>query len=255
MKKADYEYFKNYFLEHLFSLPLEEKIVIENLELKFKHTNMVCENSFRLAKHLGLNAKKQLLALTIALFHDLGRFSQFVRYRTFVDRNSIDHALLGKNILETSQILKRLAPEEQEIITESVYLHNKFSLPEDLDAELLLQTKIIRDADKLDIFRVFSEYFSENKGRKNAAIEGDLPEREGYNYLIMNDILEGKNTSSELVRNLTDSRMYRLSWLYDLNFDSTKQRIKETGYLRSMIKAIPQEEPRTILTGHFAEYL
>ena len=255
MLKTDYERFKSFFMSRMQTYSAEEEIIRENLELKFKHTKMVCENTVQITEHLKLKETEQLLALTIALFHDLGRFEQFIKYRTFVDRNSVDHALLGKKILEESEILQGLSNTEQEIILQSVFLHNKFSLSLDLGEEQRLQLKIIRDADKWDIFRVFAEYFSATNGRKNSAIEGDLPETEGYNSQILNDILEGRNTSSEFVQNLTDSRMYRLSWLYDLNFSFTKKRIRESGYVESMIKAIPQEIPRRMLERHFAEYL
>ena len=72
-----------------------------NIILKEEHTMRVCAHALRIAAGIGLDATATALAETMALFHDVGRFPQYVRYRTFEDSRSTNHAVLGaKTLLE-----------------------------------------------------------------------------------------------------------------------------------------------------------
>jgi len=59
-----------------------------------------------LGKGLHLNQKDLNLAKTIALLHDVGRFEQYERYRTFDDYKSEDHVHLSLNVLNQEEVLR-----------------------------------------------------------------------------------------------------------------------------------------------------
>ena len=126
------------------------------IHLKIVHTLAVAEVMDRLTKSLSLTEKQCELAYICAIFHDIGRFEQVRRYDTFLDHLSVDHAQLGCEVLEENGFLKELSTKEQEIILTAIRNHNRFRIEEGLDEETLLFCKLIRDADKCDIFRVFA---------------------------------------------------------------------------------------------------
>ena len=67
--------------------------------LKIEHTYRVMEASKNVAVSLGLDQDEIDLASLIGLLHDIGRFEQLKRYNCFIDSKTIDHALLGVQIL------------------------------------------------------------------------------------------------------------------------------------------------------------
>ena len=49
--------------------------------------------------------------------------------------------------------------------------------------------KLIRDADKLDIWKVVTNYYNDKKGGKNKALELDLPESQGFSERVIQDLI------------------------------------------------------------------
>lgn len=202
--------------------------VRESFELKAEHTLRVEENIIRLSEALGLEEEKKNIARTIALFHDIGRFPQYLQYRTFRDAESINHGLLSSEIVENSGILNDLQPSEQQAIIESIKFHNALNMPEDFHEPLFL--KLIRDADKLDIWRVFSECFRlPSEQRPRGAVLG-LPDSEGVSEEILQAIKEKRMGLLKDVRNQNDFRLLQLSWVFDLNFRESFRILKERDY-------------------------
>ena len=83
-----------------------------------------------------MNGKDLRLAEAIALFHDVGRFEQYARYHTFVDRRSADHAWLGVEILRKEG---ELDGSTRDLILRTVSYHNRMDLPRDGTLYLLHQ--------------------------------------------------------------------------------------------------------------------
>ena len=65
----------------------------------------------------------------MSLIHDIGRFTQFIKYKTYDDLLSENHALLSAKIIEKENILSNYNEEEQKLILKAVSLHNKKDLP------------------------------------------------------------------------------------------------------------------------------
>ena len=120
--------------------------------LKIKHIETVVSVAKEVAESLNLDEENVKLAELIALLHDIGRFEQVKRYHTFMDKDSINHAEFGTNLLKEGLIREFIEDEKyDEIIRKSIYSHNKYSIDEELSEKELMHAKIIRDADKLDI--------------------------------------------------------------------------------------------------------
>jgi hypothetical protein len=57
-----------------------------------------------------------------------------------------------------------------------ILYHNRAELPEDETEGCLFFAKLLRDADKLDIWRVVTDYYHNKNGHQNSSIELDLPD-------------------------------------------------------------------------------
>ena len=147
------------------------------VSLKIAHTYRVAQISERIAETVFTQQKisgEKLqscinFAWLLGLLHDIGRFEQITKYGTFKDALSVDHAELGADILfkdnlfgnfvlqqETNLTLEEFN-EMKKTVETAVRLHNKLKLPENMELETKTYAKILRDADKIDIFRVLTE--------------------------------------------------------------------------------------------------
>ncbi len=230
----------------------EDDLVRQNIDLKYEHTRKVCEASQMIGKSLNLDGVNLMLAETAALFHDIGRFSQFARFRTFTDRVSFDHAAEGSRILRESGVLLRLPESEQHCILSAVELHNRYRIPDSLDEQSTLHAKILRDADKLDIFRVVTEYYANRALIANPAMEESMPDTEGCSPQIVQDILENRNTLSRHVQNINDTILFKLTWIFDINFPASLTAIKERGYIEKLMAHLPDTEEIRKIRKHLA---
>ena len=127
---------------------------------KIIHTRHVAENCIDLAGYMGLDEYDTDLAWVIGELHDFARFVQAVGTKTFRDSDRFNHAKLGARILFVHGMIEDIIPnyaeiseQDKTVMYKAVYYHSDFALPEDLTDRERLFCEIIRDADKLDIFR------------------------------------------------------------------------------------------------------
>lgn len=130
------------------------------IKLKIDHTYRVAELCAAIAESLKL-ADVDLVWL-MGMLHDIGRFEQIRTYGTFSDADSVDHAMFGADLLFENGLLERFVPSAQQALSEREYRilelsirnHSRYRLQEELTEEETLFCNILRDADKIDIFRV-----------------------------------------------------------------------------------------------------
>lgn len=126
------------------------------VHLKIIHTYHVAEVMEELCRRRRIQGHLADLAWLCALFHDIGRFEQLRRYGTFSDGASIDHAALGCQVLQEEGFLSGLPKQDQSLILTAIRNHNQYEIQPGLSGEALTLCRLIRDADKCDIFRVFA---------------------------------------------------------------------------------------------------
>lgn len=146
-RKAE-ESFKNYLKDY--------DIEDGNIKLKIRHTYEVVQKSEYIAKGLNLDGEDIELAKLIGLLHDIGRFEQVKQTSDFIDNDEFDHADYGVKVLFENGMIRDFIDDNKydDIIKKTIYNHNKYKIEEGLNEKELLHSKIIRDADKLDNFRV-----------------------------------------------------------------------------------------------------
>ncbi len=132
-----------------------EQFDLEEIKLKRKqlHSLRVMQISNMIAKSLDLTEEEIQIATLIGLLHDVGRFAQYKKYKTFQDSKSIDHADLGVEILQENDYIKKFLQDEIWIDTILIAIknHNKYKIEKGLNKKKEIFCKIIRDADKADI--------------------------------------------------------------------------------------------------------
>ncbi|BCS96786.1 metal-dependent phosphohydrolase [Desulfoluna limicola] len=212
-----------------------------NIILKQQHTRRVCRESLFLAHRLGLDPMQTAIAETAALFHDIGRFEQYRRFNTFVDTQSMDHARLGHETIEEEQCLAQLPPEDQDLIKRVVLYHNRAFLPENETDECLFYSRLLRDADKLDIWYVVTSYYAELGKKRNKTLELDLPDTPGISEKVYASLMKRQVVLKKDLQNLNDFKLLQMGWVFDLNFTPSIGRLADKGYLRLIKHTLPGE--------------
>ncbi len=232
-----------------------DAVIEENIRLKTRHTALVCANSDQITNALGWPEEERLLAHVIALFHDIGRFPQITRYKTFNDFASCDHAALGVETLLEEHALSIFSPKEQRLILSAVAWHNKRCPPSELPGDEKPFVAVVRDADKLDILRVLTQHYATRFTRPNPVLEFGLPEAPDISEKIAADIMAGRMADLKDIKNVNDLRLIKLSWVFDLSFDISKRLFREERYLEKTLAALPDTPEVSALARHLAEYL
>lgn len=255
MTDNDLIFFKKWFFDYSRSFNFTGKNEQKNIDLKIEHTHHVCRNIIEIAKDIFYDVNGIRIAETIALFHDVGRFQQFARYKTFKDNISINHGLLGAKTLIGEKVLNMLPERERNLIIESVRFHSAFKLPHSKDKDLISFLKLIRDADKLDILRVFIDYYETPKEERASVAGLGLLDSSEYSEMVLACFCKKRIPSYTILKTLCDFRLMHLTWLYDLNFKSTYKLLVKRDYINKIIAGLPQTAEIYGAIGALKEYI
>jgi putative nucleotidyltransferase with HDIG domain len=214
--------------------------VWENMELKAEHTRGVCKAIRDIGESLGLSREDLCIAEACALLHDIGRFEQYRQYRTFSDYRSEDHAALGAKIVEENGVLQGFEPAAADMIIRVVRYHNRALLPLNEEARCLFFLKLLRDADKVDIWRVVLDYYHRAGNNRNQTIELDLPDTDRISDPVYTSLMRGNTVNMACLKNLNDFKALQIGWVYDLNFPRTFQIVRQKRYLEGIRDALPK---------------
>ena len=207
------------------------------IKLKINHIKRVAKNSRKIAENLNLSFEEINLAEIIGLFHDLGRFEQVRISNTFSDKNSnINHAELSNKILFEDNLIRNYIESNKydNLIKTAILNHNRKKIENGLSDKELLFSKIIRDADKIDIsytstiddFKAMFWYTNFNQKEINSVIVNQIEQHELINY----------NT----IKNNADQIPIFYAYIFDLYFDISLKTIAENKYLDTYTKRVKE---------------
>lgn len=202
-----------------------------NFEIKKDHSIRVAEISLLLADKLDFTEEQKQIAFFAGLFHDIGRFRQLVEFDTFHDEKSVDHADYGIQILQDVTIFKTTEFVNKELVLKAISNHNKFKIQDGLSEQELLFCKLLRDADKLDIFKVLTEYYLNRNSVPNHTLTWDLPKGSVVSPAVAKEVLAGKLVSKKNVASEIDVKIMQLSWVFDLNFKPSFESLLKNRFL------------------------
>ena len=255
MNRQEIINFKRFFSTYVRTFLSQDKESQKNVLLKIIHTFNVCKNIKDLAGDLFSDINNILLAETVALFHDIGRFQQYAQYKTFNDGFSVNHGVLGAEIVSNSKILVGLPIREQDLIINSIRFHNSLFMPEGLDRDTATYLKLIRDADKLDIWRVFAQYYEMPEQERASAAMLGLPDKKDFTKDILSYIYDKKLIPLSNVKTVNDFILMQLSWVFDLNFKKSYQMLLNTKDIEKLIEKLPDTEDVKDATSFIMDYI
>lgn len=212
------------------------------IKLKIDHTFRVAELCKEIAESLKLSREEIDLAWFIGMMHDVGRFEQVRRFNTFSDADSIDHAQFGADLLfnedrlidsylekpvEEALSTDIINDEAIEILELAIRNHSAYRVQEGLTDKQLIFCNIIRDADKIDILRVNTEFPMEEvynvttKELKEAAITKEVLEAFYEEHAVLRS----------LKKSAIDHAVGHISLSYELVFPKSYEILKRQGWI------------------------
>lgn len=219
----------------------DDEEVMQGIRIKTIHTGYVTSIAIELAKHLQLNKHDTELAEVMGLFHDVGRFRQYSIYKTFNDAQSEDHADLGLKVLaEEMPYMADLTPEDAELVRFAIKNHNKKEIEPTDDKRKLFFARLLRDADKLDIYRVLAPFLTPDGADKAPKfVKSDASQLVSEDFVA--DFAAGRQADYHRLRTHGDRKLVRLMWVYDINFAWTLKKMVERGYVDTIIRYLPEQ--------------
>jgi len=183
------------------------------LQLKLDHTLHVVEDARRIMSGEGWPEDLRVVGEACALLHDAGRYSQLHEFGTFQDSKSIDHAARGVEVIKKEHWLDELPSEEREAVLTAVAVHNKRDVPVSLPHVTADWAHLVRDADKLDIFRVLEEAITDGSLEENPEIAWGLQVKGAPSPNVVEAIRNGCSVSYTWIKTLSDFVLIQVGWL------------------------------------------
>lgn len=214
------------------------------IDLKLRHTFHVVDACFYLGKDLKLSEEELYICCLIGLLHDIGRFEQLTRFHSF-DDSLLPHAELSVELLFSQGLIREYLPETEKnydcLIRDAIHYHGVFQIPEGLSGPTLLFTKLIRDADKLDNFRVKAYDSMEAMLNVN---EEELSGETLSSYAL-NTFLKKEPLLNSLRETHLDMWLSYVAYIFDLNFPASFRYLQENGYLTVILDRVSPRDPST----------
>ncbi len=267
------------------------------IALKIEHTYHVAEVADQVAHSLGLSQEDCNLAWILGMLHDVGRFEQVRRYGTFVDSQSIAHALMSCQVLfpedygveesvframpnghfgslsdylmagdgtnddETEVGMEGCADDNKvdtaldeksdgkhkvesdewrHIIKLAISVHSALRIPDDISEREAMFCNILRDADKVDIFRVNVEtpltdiINTTEEEIRTSCVTAD----------VMPAILEHHVVPRDRKFTAADHIVSHCCLAFELVYKKSREIAVEQGYLKTLTEYV-SENPET----------
>ena len=176
--------------------------------------------------------------------HDIGRFEQVRRYNTFIDAISVDHGQFGADQLLHEGVLDQLGGTYSEEQTRQLELairwHSAYRIPEGLTEQERMYCDILRDADKIDIFRVLCDtppeeiYDVSTEELRTAAVSDEVKEC----FLAHTAVLREKR------RTAIDKIVGHICLTFELVYPVSREIAQAQGYVDRLL-AFPSENEDT----------
>lgn len=228
-----------YFDDYVFKYDMNDK----DINYKYYHSYRVMNVIELLANKLNMSNKDIHLAKVIGLLHDIGRFEQDKLYNSFKD-NEMDHGNYGEQVLRETDILNKtnIDKEDYEVVYKAVRNHNKLEIEPSLTERELLFSKLVRDADKLDILYVLG-----NEEIKDILKQDDKE----ISKLLDEAFFKEEKGNFKYSNSLNDNLIIILCFIYDINFKESYKIIYENKYYDKIYERINRKD----IFNKYIEYI
>ena len=209
------------------------------MDLKLRHSLEVLENARHTVEGEGFDPQTARACLLAALYHDVGRFEQYLRYHTFRDRESCNHGQMGVRVLKAERRLVSETPQMRKLVMAAVGMHNRFALPKGTPEDIALVTNVVRDADKLDILRIMDEHLN-GPGPYNPSVVLQQPDDPTIaSEAVLKAVREKRVAAYVDLRCVNDFRLLLGTWFFDMHFASSRRQFVEDGHALNLLRGLP----------------
>lgn len=224
----DKDIIKQVFMDYVSNYDISDP----KIKLKVDHTFRVANLCERIGKTV--DSDTDLLWLC-GVLHDIGRFEQVRRFNTFSDAISVDHALLGSQLLFDEGLLDRfkvnLDDSQLRLLKLAISNHSLYKIENGLSDIEQTYCNVLRDADKIDIFRV----------------NCDTPLEDIYNFSteelkkspVGDDVKNCFNKHTAVLRSLkkypADFIVGHICLVFELVYPISTRIAKEQGYIDKLL--------------------
>lgn len=222
------------------------KIQDSKVSKKLAHMMRVAKLSKELATQLNLVEEQIQVAELIGLLHDIGRFEEYRIFNKKVnpimpEKTQFNHGEVGIHILKKENYIRNFVEEDtyDNILLTAVYEHNRYELSRGLTKEGELFSKIIKDADKIDLmYEAVAIYWQ--KPEDIQKIENGKVSRKMLEDFYQHKLADNRNSISK-----TDQILRFASFVFDLNFAYSFYILKENDNINKMIDRFNYQIPET----------
>ena len=204
------------------------------MHLKRVHTGFVVKNAELIADGEKFDAETREAALAAALLHDTGRYEQIKLYNTFRDADSVDHAVFSHDIVKEKGWLDSLVTDAQkrDAILNAVLYHNRRDIPDGLDRLTETCSHTVRDADKLDIFRVLEDQVEHTDWRSDSRAFWNLAVSAPPNPVVVDCIENRMPVAYQDITSLADFVLIQVGWMISgLHYQTSRRICRERDHL------------------------
>jgi len=191
----------------------------KRIEHKIRHTMGVVEEGNKIMEREKTVNWDKSLGITICFLHDMGRFPQALKNTYSDELSKIDHAELGVEMIKEQGFLH----PKMDVLLDAIYWHSRKENKSKSD-----YAKLIRDADKSENFSRFADMekwdLSDNNMKGNTI-------RDTY----LKNFLDGYLAVTKDFATAAEWYLRAGSWMWDLNFEATKQIWREKGYPEMLV--------------------
>lgn len=200
-----------------------------HIKYKYNHSKRVQKICELLATKLNLNEEDTYIITTIGLLHDIGRFEQLKLTGAYSD-TEFDHAVYGAMILFKDGLIEKfnVDPKYYDIMEFAIRNHNRYSIEQTEDERKVFFAKLIRDADKIDIFDAYTYL----KAYNITNIDDDVTNEVSIQFRKHEPI------DRRIRKTKADLLISALAFVFDINFNESLEIIYNQKFIDELFSQI-----------------
>jgi hypothetical protein len=149
----------------------------------------------------------------------------------------VDHAELGADILfkegKIELFIEAGLDREYLKLTETaIRQHNKLKLPDDIDDRTRTFCDLLRDADKIDIFRMVDEIPLDKRAGTS---RGSLRDKEEASEKVMEYVINHRCIPRDLIESAFELHISHICMAFEIVYEESRRIILEQGYLKHLL--------------------
>jgi len=240
--QESYNKIRTWYDSYVSEFSSEDPEIQINIDLIKEHAYRVVENVKELTLSINLEESNLFLLETAALLHDVGRFEQLVQNGTYTDSDDLNHIQIGLDVIEQHDVLKALEEDEMKLVVECVKMHDLSVLPKISDERSLVLIHLLRDADRIDVLRIVSDYYTHKKLHPNRHLDMELKDMPAIAKKVCTAILVERVAKREDVVTVNDLKLMQMSWIFDMKYKRSFKIVSEKSYIKAIFETLPKTD-------------